>query len=189
VTAEGLETTFAANHLSYFLLAELLQPALEAAGTPARKARIINVASNAHLRARLDLDDLQAEKGYSGFTAYGNSKLCNILFTYELARRLEGKDVTANCLHPGVVATGFGKNDPGWLRFFVKLGKPFLLTPEKGARTSVYLATSPEVEGVSGKYFDRSRPVRSHRASYDPALQRALWEKSEELTRPGRRTA
>lgn len=189
VTAEGLETTFATNHLSYFLLTELLLPALEAAGTPERRARIVNVASQAHRRARLDLDDLQLEKSYAAFVAYGNSKLANILFTYELARRLEGKHVTANCLHPGVVGTGFGKNDPGILNFLVKIGRPFLLSPEKGARTSIYLASSPEVEGVSGKYFDRSRPVRSRRTSYDQRLQRRLWEISEELTRRDTRTA
>jgi NAD(P)-dependent dehydrogenase (short-subunit alcohol dehydrogenase family) len=189
VTPEGLETTFVTNHLSYFLLTELLLPALEAAGTPDRKARIVNVASNAHLRARLNLDDLQAEKGYTPFTAYGNSKLGNILFTYELARRLEGKNVTANCLHPGVVATGFGRNDPGWLRFLVSIGKPFLLTPEKGARTTLHVATSPELEGVSGQYFVRSRPARSRRLSYDEGLQRRFWEVSAALTRPGIRTA
>ncbi len=189
ITSEGFETTFVTNHLGYFLLTELLLPRLEAAGTPERKARIVNVASNAHTRARLDMDDLQLEKSYAGFHAYSNSKLMNLLFTFELARRLEGKNVVANCLHPGVVATGFGKNDPGWFRFIVKLGKPFLLTPEKGARTSIYLASSPEVEGVSGKYFDRQKPARSTRISRDEALARRLWEKSVELTRPGRQTA
>src|SRR5262249_52128297 len=143
VTAEGLEVTFAANHLAYFLLTHELLPLLEAAGQPGRTARIVNVASEAHRSARLDMDDLMSERGYSPMRVYGNSKLCNILFTYELARRLAGKPVTANCLHPGVVATGFGKNDPGWFRVLVKLGSPFLLSPEKGARTQIYLASSP----------------------------------------------
>jgi NAD(P)-dependent dehydrogenase (short-subunit alcohol dehydrogenase family) len=189
VTAEGLETTFATNHLSYFLLTKLLLPALEGGAASGRKARVVSVASAAHLRARLDLEDLQVKRGYTAYTAYANSKLANILFTYELARRLEGKPITANCLHPGVIATGFGRNDPGFFNFLVRLARPFLASPEKGARTTIYLASSPEIEGVSGKYFDRSRPIRSRRASYDRTLQRRLWEISESLTRPDTRTA
>jgi NAD(P)-dependent dehydrogenase (short-subunit alcohol dehydrogenase family) len=183
VTAEGLETTFATNHLAYFLLVKLLLPLLEKAGTPERKARIVNVASAAHGRGRLDLDDLQLERHpYGGPMAqYSASKLMNVMFTYELARRLEGKNVTANCLHPGVVNTGFGKNDQGWFKTMIKVASLFLISPEKGAETSIYLATSPEVEGVSGKYFDKSRARNSSRASYDQAAQRRLWDISESL--------
>ncbi len=185
LTAEGLEVTFATNHLAYFLLTHELRPLLEAAGAPGRTARIVNVASQAHHRARFDIDDLQAERSYAAMTAYGNSKLCNILYTYALARRLKGKPVTANCLHPGVVATGFGRNDPGLFRLAVLLARPFLLTPEKGARTSIYVASSPEVEGVSGEYFDKCRPRRSSRLSHDEALQERLWDRSVALTQAG----
>jgi NAD(P)-dependent dehydrogenase (short-subunit alcohol dehydrogenase family) len=185
VTAEGLEVTFAANHLSYFLLTHELLPLLEAAGAPGRTARIVNVASAAHRGARLDMDDLMSERSYAPMGAYGRSKLCNILFTYELARRLAGKPVTANCLHPGVIASGFGRNDPGFFKLLVRLGSPFLMSPEKGARTSIYLASSPEVEGVSGTYFDRCRPKRSSRVSYDEELARRLWDRSVALTQAG----
>ena len=183
VTAEGLETTFATNHLAYFLLTQRLLPLLERGGTPERKARIVNVASAAHLRGQLDFDDLQRERGsYGGPMAqYSASKLMNIMFTYELARRLAGKHVTANCLHPGVVATGFGRNDEGWLKSLIRIGSVFFISPEKGAETSIYLATSEDVEGVSGKYFDKCRPRHSSRASYDEAAQRRLWDYSESL--------
>jgi NAD(P)-dependent dehydrogenase (short-subunit alcohol dehydrogenase family) len=183
VTAEGLEMTFAVNHLSYFLLTLLLLPLLEASGTPGWRARIVNVSSRAHRRARLDLDDLQLEKRSYGhyLFQYANTKLMNILFTYELARRLEGKAVTANCLHPGVVATGFGRNDRGLLHLGIRIAARFMLTPEKGADTSIYLASSPEVEGVSGRYFDRRRPVPSSRASTDVAAQRRLWDLSARI--------
>jgi NAD(P)-dependent dehydrogenase (short-subunit alcohol dehydrogenase family) len=185
LTAEGLETTFATNHLSYFLLTNELLPNIEAAGEPGRTARIVNVASQAHLRAKLDMDDLMSEKSYSAFRVYGNSKLCNILFTYELARRLAGKPVTANCLHPGVVATGFGRNEEGLFKLAVRLASVFFITPEKGARTQIYLASSPEVEGVSGKYFDKCKERRSRPSSYDEALQKRLWDRSVALTQLG----
>jgi NAD(P)-dependent dehydrogenase (short-subunit alcohol dehydrogenase family) len=178
LSADGLELTFAVNHLGYFLLTHELMPALEAAGA----ARIVNVASEAHRRAHIDFDDLQCERGYAGFRAYGRSKLANILYTYELARRLDGKRITANCLHPGVVATGFGRNDKGWLGYAIKLVAPFFLTPEEGAATSIYLASSPEVEGVSGKYFAKSAEKKSNRESYDRDVARRLWEVSEKLT-------
>jgi retinol dehydrogenase-12 len=183
VTPEGLEMTFAVNHLAYFLLTRELLPLLEAGGTPQRKARVVNVASRAHLRSKLDLDDLQLERSPYGHPLfqYANSKMMNILFTYELARRLEGKNVTANCVHPGVVATGFGHNDRGILDVAIRIASPFFLSPEKGARTQLHVATSPEVEGVSGQYFDRSRPARSRRDSYDAATARRLWEISERL--------
>ena len=130
-------------------------------------------------------DDLQFESHkYRAFKAYGQSKLANILFTYELARRLEGTGVTANALHPGVIGSGFGQTYPGALSVLVKIARPFLLTPEEGAATSVYLASSPEVEGMTGQYFSKCRPVRSNAVSYDVASQRKLWALSVEMVSP-----
>jgi NAD(P)-dependent dehydrogenase (short-subunit alcohol dehydrogenase family) len=180
LTIDGIETTFAVNHLAYFLLTELLLDVLEASAP----ARIINVASAAHFGGAIDFDDLQHEKRYSSFKVYSDSKLANVLFTYELARRLAGTGVTANCLHPGVVTTGFGKNNPGLPKTLITLAGPFMLSPEKGARTSIYLATSPEVEGVTGKYFDKCKSVSSSKQSYDPESARRLWQVSEDMTRP-----
>ncbi|MFO0661190.1 MAG: SDR family oxidoreductase [Polyangiaceae bacterium] len=177
LSADGLELTFATNHLGYFLLTHLLLDRLKASGP----ARIVNVASEAHRAGKVDLDDLQSERGFSQIGVYGMTKLCNILFTYELARRLEGSGVTANCLHPGAIATGFGQSGNAFMRFVMKLGKPFILTPEKGARTQIYLASSPEVEGVSGKYFDRCKPRKSNAQSYDVTVAKKLWEASERL--------
>ncbi len=176
-TAEGLEKTLALNHLAYFLLTRELLDLLKASAP----SRVVNVASDAHRGMRLDFDDLQNRKRYSGLRVYGQSKLMNILFTEELARRLAGTGVTVNALHPGVVATGFGSNTPGLFQTLVKLAAPFLLSPQKGARTLVYLATSPEVEGVSGKYFTKSREVRPSPAARDGEAARKLWEASEQL--------
>jgi NAD(P)-dependent dehydrogenase (short-subunit alcohol dehydrogenase family) len=180
LTEDGYETTFAVNHLAYFLLTNLLLDVMKASAP----ARIINVSSEAQRQGTINFDDLHGERRYSGMRAYGQSKLANVLFTYELARRLQGTGVTANCLHPGVVATGFGRNNSGIFKLLVQIASPFLLTPEKGARTTVYLATSPEVEGVTGKYFDKSREKKSIPESYDLAIAKRLWEVSEELTRP-----
>ncbi|HEX3596297.1 MAG TPA: SDR family oxidoreductase [Polyangiaceae bacterium] len=178
-TRDGLETTFAVNHLAPFLLTHLLLGRLKESAP----ARIVNVASRAHTRGGIELDDLEGKKAYRGFKAYAQSKLCNVLFTYELARRLEGTQLSANCLHPGVIASGFGKNQPGIFSFGAKLVAPLLWTPEKGARTSLYLAESPEVEGISGKYFDDdTREIRSSKISYDRDVQRRLWEISERMT-------
>jgi NAD(P)-dependent dehydrogenase (short-subunit alcohol dehydrogenase family) len=178
-TKDGLETTFAVNHLAPFLLTHLLLDRLKD-GAP---SRIVNVASRAHIRSGIDFDDLEGKKGYGGLRAYAQSKLCNILFTYELARRLEGTRVTANCLHPGVISSGFGKNQPGFFNFGVKLVAPLLWTKEKGARTSLYLAESPDVAAVTGKYFDAdTREIRSSKISYDRDAQRRLWEISERMT-------
>lgn len=188
LTSEGLERTFALNHLNYFLLTNLLLPQLKAAGTPERKARVVNVSSGAHNAGRMDFDNLNGEKRYSPMTAYGTSKLQNILFTYELARRLEDEDapVTATCLHPGVVSTGFGKNNDGisglFAKGFMALIKPFAISPKKGAETQIYLATSPEVEGVNGKYYDKKKPKQTSQASYSRADQEQLWAVSERLT-------
>ena len=183
LTEDGIETTFAVNHLAYFLLARLLEPTL-VAGAP---ARIVNVASRAHESGTLRFDDLMGTKAYDGWKAYAHSKLANVVFTYELARRLAGTGVTANCLHPGVVGTNIGNAGPSWIRFGIKLARPFLLSSAKGAATSIYLASSPEVEGASGKYFVDRRERRSSDESYDRAVATRLWDVSEELTAASRR--
>jgi NAD(P)-dependent dehydrogenase (short-subunit alcohol dehydrogenase family) len=177
-TVDGLERTFALNHLAYFLLTHRLLPVLRASAP----ARIVNVASAAHVGARLDFDDLQSRRGYRGFRAYGRSKLANVLFTYELARRLAGTGVTANALHPGFVGTGFGQQTAGRLAPLWRVVQLFALSPEHGAQTSIYLAGSPAVEGVTGQYFVKQQPVRSSPASYDEAVARHLWEVSLQLT-------
>lgn len=184
VTADGFEATFATNHLSHFLLTNLLLDLLTSSGA----SRVVNVASDAHRVGSLDfLDDLQAERGsYSGMKVYGNSKLANILFTRGLQRRLEGTKITTNSLHPGVVRTGFGLNSEGLFKHLVKLAAPFMLSAEGGARTSVYLASSPEVEGVSGKYFAKSRVAKESKAARDAAAAERLWQKSAEMTGVGK---
>jgi len=177
VSPDGLEMTFALNHLNYFHLTMLLLDALKA--SPA--ARVVNVSSDAHRGQKLDFDDLQSEKAYSSFTAYGRSKLMNVLFTYELARKLEGSSVTVNALHPGFVSTGFALNNKGLLRWGVKLMQMFARSPEKGAETSVYLAASPEAQAISGKYFSDSKPVESDPVTYDRAAAEKLWQVSLEM--------
>jgi len=177
VTVDGFERTFALNHLAYFLLTKLLLDRLEGSAP----ARIVNVASEAHRGGRLDWNDLQGERRYRGFRAYSNSKLCNLLFTRELAKRLAGRGVTANAVHPGTVATGFGRNNPGVLGVAIRLLSPFFRSPEKGAETIVLLAVDPGLEGVSGEYFADRRPkVPSPRAQSDGDAAR-LWAVSEEL--------
>ncbi len=177
LTADGHEATFAVNHLAGFLLTSLLLPHLRASAP----ARVVNVASAAHLGGHIEFGDLMGEKGYAGWKAYAQSKLANVLFTYELARRLGTNGVSANCLHPGVVATGFGKNRNGLFSVGVRMAAPFLLSPRKGAETAVYLASSREVEGTTGKYFAKCRPARSSPESNDPEVARRLWEVSERL--------
>jgi retinol dehydrogenase-14 len=178
-TIDGFETTFAVNHLAPFLLTNLLLEKLKQSAP----SRIVNVASRAHFRRGIDLDDPEGKKAFDGFTAYCRSKLENVLFTYELARRLDGTGVTANCLHPGVVATGFGRNQRGLFNVAVRLASPFMWTAEKGAQSSIFLARDKSVEGVTGKYFDeKSRERRSSHLSYDTKVQRRLWEMSERLT-------
>jgi NAD(P)-dependent dehydrogenase (short-subunit alcohol dehydrogenase family) len=181
-TEDGIETTFAVNHLAYFLLARLLEGAL-VAGAP---SRVVNVSSRAHLSGTLRFDDLMGSQGYDGWKAYAQSKLANVVFTYEHARRLAGTGVTANCLHPGVVGTNIGHDGPSRIRFGIKLARPFLTSPARGAATSIYLASSPDVEGVTGKYFVGRREERTSQESYDPAVAARLWRVSEELTE-GRR--
>lgn len=177
-TVDGYEETFAVNHLAPFVLTRELLDLLEA--TPA--SRIVNVSSEAHRRGKMNWDDIELRQSYGAIKAYSQSKLANVLFTYELARRLNGSKVTVNCLHPGVVASGFGQTYKGAFSILVKLGKPFLLSTEAGARTSIYLASSPEVEGVTGKYFDKCKPARSNAASYDESSWTRLWEVSEAMT-------
>ena len=173
-TVDGFERTWALNHLAYFLLTRELLELLKASAP----ARIVNVASTMHHGGIIDFDNLQGERGYGGVRAYRQSKLANVLFTYALARRLEGTGITANCLHPGGVATRFGHNRRGAIDLILRLARPFLLTAEQGAATSLYLASSPEIASVTGKYFARCNPARSSAASHDEALQERLWSLS-----------
>ncbi|MGI8335958.1 SDR family oxidoreductase [Actinomadura scrupuli] len=177
-TADGLELTFAVNHLAPFLLTTLLVDRL----TASAPSRVVTVASRAHHRARLDFDDLQQTRLYSGRRAYANSKLANILFTRELAERLRGSGVTANCLHPGVVATGFAREGGTLDRLGFRLARPFLRSPERGADTVVQLATAPEVAEVSGAYFADRRQITPSAAARDQDSARRLWRLSAELT-------
>jgi NAD(P)-dependent dehydrogenase (short-subunit alcohol dehydrogenase family) len=178
LTEDGIEKTFALNHMGYFWLTAELLDLVKAA--PA--GRVVSVASAAHQGAKLDLEDLQNAKRYSGWFAYGQSKLANIYFTYELAKRLHGASVTANCLHPGFVASRFGDNNGGWLKFAIGVAKSFAaISEDEGAKTSVYLASSPEVAGVNGKYFDKCKAVQSSAVSYDENVARELWRLSERL--------
>lgn len=183
VTQEGNEMTFALNHLNYFLLTHLLLDLLKATAETHGEARIVNVSSGAHRGGRMNFDDLQRERRYVSFQVYGESKLMNVYFTYELARRLEGTKVTANVLHPGFVRTGFGRNNAGFLpKVLGALQQFFAITPEKGAQTNIYLASSPEVKGMSGLYWQHSKAVASSEASYDEDAAKTLWDISERLT-------
>lgn len=178
VTADGLEHTFALNHLAPFLLTNLLLERLEASAP----SRVVTVSSGAQATGRIDFDDLQGARDYSGQRAYNQSKLANVMFTYELARRLQGSGVTATVLHPGVTRTDFGAEDQ--VRFFEVMGpvaRPFMKRPARGAETPIYLASSAEVEGVSGRYFANRKPKRSNRASYDTAAAARLWKVSADL--------
>jgi NAD(P)-dependent dehydrogenase (short-subunit alcohol dehydrogenase family) len=179
VSADGIEMNFAVNHLAYFLLTNLLLETLKASAP----AQIVNVASNSHFGQHLDFDNLELKRGYNPGKAYGRSKLANLYFTYELARRLSGTGVTVNAMHPGFVRTNMAANN-GWLvRLFLPLVHLNSLTPEEGARTAIYLASSPDVEGVTGKYFVREQEVVSDPVSYDESAAKRLWEVSEEMTK------
>jgi len=179
LTEDGIEETFAVNHLAPFLLTNLLLDRLRGSAP----ARVVTVASAAHRAAAIPFDDLNGERGFSGWRAYGWTKLANILFSTELARRLDGSGVTANCLHPGVVATGFAREGPFLVREFQRyLGRLLLLDPKRGADTLVWLASSPEVAGSSGGYYVKRRPVQPSRAARDAAAARRLWLLSERLT-------
>ncbi len=178
LTADGLEHTFALNHLAPFLLTHLLLDRLKQSAA----ARVVTVSSNAHAMGRIDFDDLQGERSYSGSRAYDQSKLANVLFTYELARRLRSTSVTANALHPGVVSTSFGAEDPaGIQRLLVPLIRPFMKSPAQGAKTTVHVASAPELENVSGQFFANSKPKRSSKSSYDEGTAARLWQVSADL--------
>jgi NAD(P)-dependent dehydrogenase (short-subunit alcohol dehydrogenase family) len=178
VTPDGYEHVFAVNHLAPFLLTNLLRPKL----TASAPGRVITVSSDAHTAARLDLDDPNLEHGWSSWRSYSNSKLANILFTRELARRLDGTGVTANCLHPGVVRTGFGRDARPLMRVGITIAKPFMLSPERGADTMVYLASSPDVAAKTGGYYVKRQLREPSAAARDDGLARRLWEISERLT-------
>lgn len=177
-TADGLERTFALNHLAPFLLTNLLLDRLKASAP----ARIVTVSSGAQAMGRIELDDLQGTRNYSGQRAYNQSKLANVMFTNELARRLEGSGVTATSLHPGVVRTNFGVEDQAW--YFTLMSRvvyPLLKTPAQGARTSIYLASSPDVDGVTGQFFINRRPKAAKKVAYDPDMTARLWQVSADL--------
>jgi NAD(P)-dependent dehydrogenase (short-subunit alcohol dehydrogenase family) len=189
LTQDGLEMTFALNHMAYFVLTHGLRERLERSAP----ARVVNTASDAHEAATLDFNDLQSVEAYRGnfgeslryggpgFKVYGCSKLCNILFTRELARRLAGTGVTAYSLHPGFVATRFGDQTGGWISFAIRIAKRFALSPQQGAETLIYLASSPEVEGVTGQYFHKCNPTQPSPAAQDDAAARRLWEETARL--------
>lgn len=179
LSVDGYEMTFALNHLSYFLLTNLLLDALYASPS----ARVVNVSSAAHMGGHIHFDDLQLDRAYAGWGAYSQSKLANVLFTYELSRKISGSHVTVNALHPGFVATNFGKNNGGLLRpAFGLVRLAGAISPDKGAETSIYLASAPEVEGVTGKYFDKKEAVFSSDESYDVDIARHLWQVSAQMT-------
>ena len=184
VTADGLERTFALNHLAPFLLTNLLLDRL----SQSAPSRVVMVSSNAQALGRIDFDDLQGEHSYSGSRAYDQSKLANVLFTYELARRLSRSSrpgqavVTANALHPGVVNTSFGAEDPASVqRVFVPFLRPLMKTPAQGAATSIHLASAAELSHVTGQYFANSKPKKSSQRSYDEAAAARLWQVSADL--------
>ncbi len=180
LTVDGYEMTIAVNHLAPFLLTNTLLPALERSGEYGRNARIVNVASEAARRASIDLGDLMLSRRYKMMAAYSQSKLANILFTKELARRLPPRYVTANCLHPGLVGTGIG-NKGGVFGFGWSVIKPVMLSPERGAENSLFVATSPSIEGVSGAYFVKKRPVATNPIADDPVIAGRLWAESQKL--------
>lgn len=178
VTPDGLERTFAVNHLAPFLLTNLLLDRMRSS----RSARIVTVSSKAHSLGRIEFDDLQSERAYSGARAYNQSKLANVMFTYELARRLRGTSVTANAVHPGMVSTSFGAEDPSVLqRLVVPLVRPFMKAPRSGALTSIRVASAPYLDGVSGLYFSKSKPTASSKLSHDEAAAARLWRLSADL--------
>jgi NAD(P)-dependent dehydrogenase (short-subunit alcohol dehydrogenase family) len=180
ITVDGLERTFALNHLAPYLLTNLLLERLQQhSGGP---GRVVTVASHAHHQGRVDFDDLQGERSYSGARAYNQSKLANVLFTYELARRMPSTLVTANALHPGVVRTSFGAEDPARLqRWLVPMLRPLMRSPARGATTSIHVASAPDLEQVTGRYFANSKPTKSSQRSHDQLLSARLWQVSADL--------
>ena len=180
VTPEGLELTFALNHMAYFVLTEALRDKLIASAP----ARIVSTSSTAHQGVSLDFSDLQSAEGYRGFKVYGRSKLANVLFTRELARRLAGTGVTANCLHPGAVATRFGDSTGGLIGRLFPVMRLFFISPEKGADTIIYLASSPEVANTTGEYFVKRKVTEPSAAAQDDVAAKRLWAQSEKLATP-----
>jgi NAD(P)-dependent dehydrogenase (short-subunit alcohol dehydrogenase family) len=179
ISQDGIEMTLALDHLNYFLLTNLLLEQIKASAP----ARIVNVSSGAHMGGKINFADIELKRGYYGWNAYAQSKLANVLFTYELDRRL-GDHVSVNALHPGFVASNFGMNNGGVIKLSMKFVHRFsAISPEKGAQTSIYLASSPEVEGISGKYFFEQQPIPSSPESYNEETAAKLWEVSEEMTR------
>lgn len=178
VSKDGLEMTFALNHIGYFLLTNLLLETLKRT----KNSRIVSVSSGAHLSGKMNFDDLQFEKKFNGWQAYSDSKLANVLFTKELSRRLAGTGVTANCLHPGFVKTGFANGSSGFLGLALNLAKNILaITPEKGAETMIYLSSSQEVANVTGEYFDKKKIAKVNPQALDSSIAKRLWEVSEKL--------
>jgi NAD(P)-dependent dehydrogenase (short-subunit alcohol dehydrogenase family) len=179
-TADGLERTFAVNHLAAFLLTDLLLDRLQQLD----HARVVTVASHAHAQGRIDFGDLQCERSYSGARAYNQSKLASVLFTYELARRLRGSAVTSNAVHPGVVSTSFGAEDPGRTqRLLVPVLRPFMKSAARGAATSIHVASAPQLQDVTGRYFTNSQPRKSSPRSHDQGVATRLWQASADLVR------
>ncbi len=178
VSLDGHEMTLALNHLAPFLLTHLLMPALNASPS----ARIINVSSEAHRGTHIDIENLQSERGYSGWRAYNQSKLANVYFTYGLAAYVDGANITANCLHPGFVASNFGRNNGGFYDPIFRIAHFAAISPKTSAGALTYLATSPDLEGVTARYFNRTRETRSSEISYDMNIARQLWNASLELT-------
>lgn len=177
-TEEGLERTFALNHIGYFLLSHYLLPALE----QATEGRIVNVSSEAHRMAKVDFDDLQYQEGYSQWRSYGDTKLYNILFTRELSRKLKAKGITVNALHPGFVYSNFGDQASGFFKLIYPILRLFMITAEKGAQTSIYLADAPGVKGITGEYFSKKRSKKTSKAAYDKDMAKRLWEESLRIT-------
>ncbi len=177
ITVDGLETTFEVNYLSHFLLTNLLLDTMKTSAP----SRIVNVTSDAHYNGRMDFDDLQEEKGYSAMKSYSQSKLAQVLFTHELSEKLKGSGVTVNCVHPGVVRTHWG-DEAGALALGIKLARPFMLSPEKGAQTPLYVATSPDLDGVTGKFFAQKKEKESSKESYSGDEAKRLWDLSLKLS-------
>jgi len=179
-TADGLERTFALNHLAPFLLTNLLLDRLKASAP----ARVVTVSSGAQSMGRIDFDDLQGAHNYSGQRAYNQSKLANIMFTNELARRLDGAGVTATSVHPGVVRTNFGAEDQAWFFTIIsRVVRPLLKTPAQGAKTPIYLASSPDVDGISGQFFVNRKPKTANKVAYDTDMTARLWRVSADLVK------
>jgi retinol dehydrogenase 12 len=175
LTVDGIERTWALDHLSYVLLTLELLDTLKASAAAGARPRIVNVASAAHVRGHIDFDDIEGTRRYGAMRAYAQAKLGNVLFTYALARRLRDRGITVNAVHPGVVNTGFARNTGGLLGTAWSLIRPFLIAPEKGAQTSLHVAAAPDLDGVTGRYFSRSRPTTSSAESRDETVQERVW--------------